>query len=87
MEHLEPIEVSFFPQYAFHTLSRVAKDSELVVKMAFAECLGVLANTAKKFLVRGHLMHAEKILRESGVQSGGTHTFDPPMIVSESSPL
>lgn len=50
----EPTEVNFFPQYLFPQLTRVVRDPELGVRLAFAECIGTLAITAKAFLDKGH---------------------------------
>jgi serine/threonine protein kinase len=76
VRHIEPIEVGFFPQYVFHALSRLSKDQELLVKLAFAQCLGSIACTAKRFLVLGHRLHADKILRELNNNSNSNTAVD-----------
>lgn len=48
------LESNIFPLYIFPALSRVAKDQELVVKVAFAESIGLISEIAKKFLDRTH---------------------------------
>jgi phosphoinositide-3-kinase regulatory subunit 4 len=62
VEEFEPIEVNFFPQYLFPNISRVCRDPEPIVRIAFAECMGVLALTAKSFLDRGHSIFLNKAI-------------------------
>ena len=49
-------EGDIFPQYLFAPLSTLARDGETPVRIAFAECLGALAETARRFLEMAHLM-------------------------------
>lgn len=65
VEKLDPIEVNYFPQYVFPCLARVSKDTELVVRMAFADCLGKLAVTSRKFLDIGHVEYLRKQAAEA----------------------
>ena len=63
------LESNIFPLYIFPSLSRVAKDSELVVRVAFAECIGVFAETAKHFLDTAHALSVSRVAAESvGIQ-------------------
>lgn len=48
------LECNIFPLYIFPALSRIAKDTELVVRVAFAESIGLFAEISKKFLDRTH---------------------------------
>lgn len=54
VRQISSIETTLFPRYVFPALSRVAKDSEVVVRIAFAECLGCLAECSRRFLEYGH---------------------------------
>ena len=49
-------EGDIFPQYLFAPLSMLARDGETPVRIAFAECLGSLAETARRFLEKAHLV-------------------------------
>ena len=57
-----PSEENIFPSYVFPHLSRVAKDQELLVRVAFAESLGHFAESAKRFLDITHAQHVHKVL-------------------------
>ena len=53
---ISPFESDVFPQYLFAPLSVIARDVETPVRIAFAECLGELAETARRFLEKAHFM-------------------------------
>lgn len=84
------LESNIFPLYIFPSLSRVAKDSELVVRVAFAECIGVFAETAKHFLDTAHVLSLSRVAadsvgmqqqqqsQEGGGGGGGTMYLDFP---------
>lgn len=78
------LESNIFPLYIFPSLSRVAKDSELVVRVAFAECIGVFAETAKHFLDTAHVLSLSRVAADSvGMQQqqsegGGSMYLDFP---------
>ncbi len=56
VKKVDTIESNIFPQYIFPALnSTVAKDPELIVRVAFAESIGRFAETAKRFLDQAHL--------------------------------
>lgn len=65
VEEFDPIEVNFFPQYIFPNLGRIARDNELIVRIAFAECMGTLALTAKHFLDRGQSIFLHKAVADA----------------------
>jgi hypothetical protein len=52
---ISPFESNIFPQYLFAPLSTISRDGDTSVRVAFAECLGVLAETSKRFLEMSHL--------------------------------
>jgi hypothetical protein len=67
------VEANIFPQYVFPALSaKVARDPEFIVRVAFAESIGRLAETAKRFLDQTHLAVQNRALAESNVVSPGT---------------
>lgn len=45
------LESNLFQFYIFPALNRIAKDSDAIVRIAFAESIGSFAETAKRFLV------------------------------------
>eukprot|EP00605_Chrysophyceae_sp_TOSAG23-4_P002541 GSChrysophyteH1.ASY1.ANO1.2806.1 assembled CDS len=56
VQALSSAEANIFPSYLIPTLNRLVKDEEIIVRVAFAECLGKLAETAKRFLEYSHLI-------------------------------
>lgn len=64
VEELHHAETNFFPMYIFPALSRVAKDPEIFVRVAFAESIGRIAETAKRFLDRAHQSALMKCVAE-----------------------
>ena len=54
------LEADVFPQYVFPALNAIARDGETVVRVAFAEGLGTIAETARLFLDRAHLMALQR---------------------------
>lgn len=56
VQSISLFESNLFPQYLFAPLSAAARDVEIPVRLAFSECLGALAETARRFLERSHLM-------------------------------
>ena len=56
VQSISSFESNFFQQYLFAPLSAVARDMEIPVRLAFSECLGSLAETARRFLERSHLL-------------------------------
>jgi hypothetical protein len=69
----EPVELQYFPQYIFPVVSRFCKDSELVVRLTFAEVVGTLACTAKRFL---DLSHNNIIPSMSEIENRNTNNAD-----------
>jgi len=55
-------EANIFPQYIFPALNRVAKDPDVIVRSAFAETIGILAETSKRFLDKTHMIVLSKSL-------------------------
>lgn len=63
---ISPFESNLFPQYLFAPLSAISRDGETSVRVAFAECLGLLAETSKRFLETSHLT----ALKEAVIRAG-----------------
>jgi hypothetical protein len=59
------LESNIFPLYIFPALSRVAKDIEIIVRVAFAESIGRFAETSKTFLDQAHFQALQKTVSES----------------------
>ena len=60
-------ESNIFPQYIFPALNRVAKDPDVIVRSAFAEAIGTLAETSKRFLDKAHMVVLSKSLAKPPV--------------------
>lgn len=54
------VESNIFPLYIFPSLTRISKDLEPVVRVAFAESVGCIAETSKRFLDVAHLIALQK---------------------------
>ena len=67
------LESNIFQYYVFPALGLIARDTESVVRIAFAESIGSFAETSKRFLDRAHVMLLKKSLSESDSQIA----FDP----------
>lgn len=53
---VDKIESNIFPQYIFPVLAKIpSRETEVLVKVAFADCLASLADTAKLFLDQTYL--------------------------------
>lgn len=63
VRNVDAIESNLFPQYLFPELStRIARELEPIVRVAFAECAGRYAETSKRFLDQAHLAAQSKTL-------------------------
>lgn len=58
-------ESEIFPQYIFPAISRLAKDAEIIVRIAFAESIVRIAEAAKRFLDTSHMMALNKAISEA----------------------
>lgn len=67
-------ESNIFPQYIFPAISRLAKDPEVIVRIAFAESIVRFGETAKRFLDREHMMAQNKVIAE--LQSSTSESND-----------
>jgi hypothetical protein len=63
-------EGNIFPLYIFPSLSRISKDPELTVRVAFAESVGCIAETAKRFLDISHMAALGKAATEPSGADG-----------------
>ncbi|KAJ1426931.1 hypothetical protein B484DRAFT_450462 [Ochromonadaceae sp. CCMP2298] len=66
------LEANIFPLYIFPALTRMAKDPEPVVRIAFAESIGSFAETAKRFLDSAHLAALNKAMADAGAAAGAS---------------
>jgi phosphoinositide-3-kinase regulatory subunit 4 len=63
-------EVNIFPLYIFPVISRATKESsEILVRVALAECLSKLAETSKRFLDQTHFMNMKKSISNNFISS------------------
>ena len=68
---ITPFESNIFPQYLFAPISVIAKDVEMSVRIAFAECLGSLAENARRFLEKAHLIAMAQAVADAAATSSG----------------
>ena len=68
---ITPFESNIFPQYLFAPISVIAKDVEMCVRIAFAECLGSLAENARRFLEKAHLIAMAQAVADAVATSSG----------------
>lgn len=66
---ISPGETNVFETFLFPVLNVVAKDSEVLVRIAFAESISVLAECAKRFLDIEHYMNQAKIINSDSIPS------------------
>lgn len=64
-------ESNIFETYLFPALNTVAKDSEVLVRIAFAESLSVIAESAKRFLDTEHFMLQMKVVNNTSNDANG----------------
>ncbi len=65
-----------FPLYIFPALQRLPLDSEELVRVAFAECLPILAETSKKFLDTTCTAKLSRVLSSACASSSATTSFN-----------
>ena len=68
---ISPFESNIFSQYLFAPISVIAKDVEISVRIAFAECLGSLAENARRFLEKAHLIAMAQAVADAAATSSG----------------
>ena len=66
-----PSDANIFPQYIFKRVSHLITDPSLVVRVMFAGCIPVLAETAHRFL---DISHAVRLYEAVGGGGGATST-------------
>ena len=71
VESFPPSDSQIFPQYIFKRVAHLISDPALVARLAFAECIAVLAETAQRFL---DISHAVRLYEAVG--SGGARPSD-----------
>jgi hypothetical protein len=72
------VEANIFSQYVFPALSlKVARDNEFIVRIAFAESIGRLAETAKRFLEQTHLAAQNRAVADSNATGTATTPLPP----------
>ena len=69
VQSFSAFESNIFPQYIFPALNRVAKDPDVIVRSAFAEAIGTLAETSKRFLDKAHLVVLSKSITKTSPTS------------------
>ena len=65
VRQVAPFETQIFPNYIFPALSSLCKDPEVVVKVAFAECIGRIAEASKRMLEYTQLVVQNKAVSEA----------------------
>ena len=71
IQSFSPSDSKVFPQYIFKRVAHLVSDPSLVVRVAFAECVAVLAETAHRFL---DISHAVRLYEAVGAAGTTTPT-------------
>ena len=58
------LQSNLFQFYIFPALGRISKDTDAMVRVAFAECIGHFAEVSKTFLDKQQMLHTKKLTRE-----------------------
>ena len=66
-----PSDSNIFPQYIFKRVAHLSNDASLVVRVAFAQCIASLADTAHRFL---DISHAVRLYEAVGGGNGNDGT-------------
>jgi WD40 repeat protein len=64
LQSISSYESNIFTNYIFPSFSKLSKDPEVIVRVAFAEAISILAETSKRFLDRAHLLAQNKAVNE-----------------------
>lgn len=64
IQTISSFETNIFNNYIFPALSKLSKDNEMIVRITFAESIGILAETSKRFLDLSHLVTQNKIIQD-----------------------
>jgi hypothetical protein len=64
------LESNLFQYYLFPAFNKIAKDPDVVVRIAFAESIGSLAETSKRFLDKSHMLLMKKTLADELSKDG-----------------
>ena len=84
MTTFPPSDASIFPRYVFKKVAHLITDNSLVVRVAFAQNIALLAQTARRFLDIGHSVRLYETV--SGRQSlDAPSSNDKLAVVSETS--
>jgi phosphoinositide-3-kinase regulatory subunit 4 len=74
VDSFPPSDSKIFPQYVFKRVAHLVTDPSLVVRLAFARCVAVLAETAHRFL---DISHAVRLYEAVGGGSGAGNSSNP----------
>lgn len=73
IEKFPPSDSKIFPQYIFKRVAHMISDPALVVRLTFARCIAVLAETAHRFL---DISHAVRLYEAVGNGTSGSVSRD-----------
>ena len=62
MTTFPPSDASIFPRYVFKKIAHLITDSSLIVRVAFAQNIALLAETARRFLDVGHAVRLYEVV-------------------------
>ena len=66
-----PSDASIFPRYVFKKVAHLITDSSLIVRVAFAQNISLLAETARRFLDVGHSVSLYEAVAGRHSRDGG----------------
>ena len=69
VQSFPPSDSKLFPQYIFKRVTHLLTDSSVVVRVAFSQCVSILAETSRRFL---DISHAVRLYEAVGGGGGST---------------
>ena len=81
MTTFPPSDASIFPRYVFKKVAHLITDSSLIVRVAFAQNISLLAETARRFLDVGHSVSLYEAVAGRHSRDGGNDKPNPTAII------
>lgn len=61
VESISPINARIFPEYIIPSIEPFARDEDVLVRLTYASCIALLAETALRFLEMTQLLKADNL--------------------------
>lgn len=69
VESISPINARIFPEYIIPSIKPFSTDPDVLVRLTYASCIALLAETALKFFEMTHLLKADSMYPLQDVES------------------